>query len=293
MKKVLFMIFAAVTLTACESGYYGGEVSRDEPSQVETKKFTFTVKGDFKSPTFNKSKMRKAASALADDAQLTDLWVFDYQDGAIVQTLHQSAGDADWGKPVLNLTYGHHDVCFVASRGTTPAVSGDVITWAKPSDTFWLNYAIDVVGTSNGNRSVTLDRVATRLRITPTDEVPSNVAKVTITPAVWYYGLNILTGEPSEQRNTPREIAVPASYLGTTGELTLSIFGLSAADEWTTSIEITATDASGVTIGKASITAAPFKRNRSTDYSGPLFGTSGETSVMLNNEWSEPYVGEW
>ena len=293
MKKVL-MAIAVCLLTACESGYYGGEpASEEQPIEVKTKKFTFTVKGDFKSPTFNKSKMRKAASALADDAQLTDLWVFDYQDGAVVQTLHQSAGDAEWGKPVLNITYGHHDVCFVASRGTTPTVNGGVITWEKPSDTFWLNYAVDVVGTSNGNRSVTLDRVATRLRITPTDEVPSNVAKVTITPAVWYYGLNILTGEPTEQRNTPREIAVPASYLGTTGELTLSIFGLSAADEWTTSIDITATDASGVTIGKTSIAAAPFKRNHSTDYSGPLFGASGETSVMINNEWGEPYVWEW
>lgn len=108
------------------------------------------------------------------------------------------------------------------------------------------------------------------------------------------FNLNyLLTGEPTEQRNMSREIAVPASCLGTTGELTMSIFGLSAADEWTTSIDITATDASGVTIGKASIAAAPFKRNRSTDYSGPLFGTSGETSVLLNNEWSEPYVGEW
>lgn len=287
------MIFAAAMLTACENGYYGGEVSGEEPSPVETKKFTFTVKDDFKSPTFNKSKMRKAASALAEDAQLTDLWVFDYQNGTVVQTLHQSAGDTDWGKPVLNLTYGHHDVCFVASRGATPTVNGDVITWEKPSDTFWVLYAVDVVGTSNGNRSVTLDRVATRLRITPTDEVPSNAAKVTITPSMWYYGLNILTGEPTEQRNIPREIAVPANYLGTTGELTLSIFGLSAADEWTTAIDITATDASGVTIGKASIAAAPFKSNRSTDYSGPLFGTSGETSVMINNDWGEPFVGEW
>ena len=59
------------------------------------------------------------------------------------------------------------------------------------------------------------------------------------------------------------------------------------------SIDITATDASGVTIGKASIAAAPFKRNRSTDYSGPLFGASGETSVTINNEWGEPFVGEW
>jgi hypothetical protein len=85
---------------------------------------------------------------------------------------------------------------------------------------------------------------------------------------------------------------MPASYLETTGELTMSIFGMSVADEWTTAIDITATDASGVTIGKASIAAAPFKRNRSTDYSGPLFGASGETSVTINNEWGEPFVGE-
>ena len=44
---------------------------------------------------------------------------------------------------------------------------------------------------------------------------------------------------------------------------------------------------------KAGFADAPFNRNRSTDYSGPLFGTSGETSVMLNNEWSESFVGEW
>ena len=49
----------------------------------------------------------------------------------------------------------------------------------------------------------------------------------------------------------------------------MSIFGLSAADEWTTAIDITATDASGVTIGKASIAAAPFKQPQHR-----LFGTA-------------------
>ena len=175
MKKVLFMIFAAVMLTACESGYYGGEVSGDEPSPVETKKFTFTVKGDFKSPTFNKSKMRKAASALADDAQLTGL-VGVRLSGRCCRSDAAPAGDADGASQCLTLPMATM-MCASLLRGTTPAVSGDVITWEKPSDTFWLNYAVDVVGTSNGNRSVTLDRVATRLRITPTDEVPSNVAK--------------------------------------------------------------------------------------------------------------------
>ena len=65
-------------------------------------------------------------------------------------------------------------------------------------------------------------------------------------------------------------------------------FGIKSKKEMADYMKIQRTGLSAALNG-----AAPFKRNRSTDYSGPLFGTSGETSVMLNNEWSEPFVGEW
>ena len=120
MKKGL-LIFAVGILTACESGYYGGEpVSEEQPTKVKTKKFTFNVKGDFASPIFSGDElggMKKAAALSADGQDMTDLWVYDYMDGALVQSVHQTNEDADFGKPVMQLSYGQHHVYFVASRG--------------------------------------------------------------------------------------------------------------------------------------------------------------------------------
>ena len=297
MKKVLFMILSAAMLAACESGYYGGEVNRDEPSRVETKKFTFTVKGDFASPVFSGDELtngiKKAAALSADGQDMTDLWVFDYMDGVLVQSVHQISDDADFGKPVMQLQYGSHHVYFVASRGVSAAVDGSVITWSSVKDTFWKDYEVDVVSTSNGNRAVTLDRVVTKLKLTAIDEVPTGCASVTITPATWYYGLDYTTGQPTTAQTKDVVINVPSSYIGTTGSLVLSVFSFSAATEWATDVALTAKDSDGGVLGQATIANAPFKANRCTEYSGPLFGTDGEITVGLNAEWETSFTGTW
>ena len=88
-------------------------------------------------------------------------------------------------------------------------------------------------------------------------------------------------------------ISVPASYVGTTGKLSLSIMCVSPQEEWTTDVSIQAKDASGGVIGAASITAAPFKANRSTEYSGNLFSSGGELGLSLATEWQTPITGTW
>ena len=156
------------------------------------------------------------------------------------------------------------------------------------------NYEVTVGSTSNGNRAVTLDRVVTRLRVTATDEVPTGCASMTITPAVWYYGLNYVTGAPTDAHNSEAKVInVPASYVGTTGQLTTSIFSVSGATEWNTNVAVVAKNTGGDVIGSATIANAPFKANRSTDFSGPLFGSAGSMSVSINDEWSDPYEGTW
>ena len=296
MKKVL-LILAVGILTACESGYYGGEaVSEEETTEVKTKKFTFNVKGDFTSPVFSGdelSGMKKVAALSADGQDMTDLWVFDYIDGALVQSVHQTNEDADFGKPVMQLAYGQHHVYFVASRGVGAAVDGSVITWSSVKDTFWKDYEVDVVSTSNGNRAVTLDRVVTKLKLTAIDEVPTGCASVTITPATWYYGLDYTTGQPSAAQTKDVMINVPSSYIGTTGSLVMSVFSFSGSSEWTTDVTITAKSSGDDVIGQASIANAPFKANRCTEYSGPLFGSGGEMTVGLNYEWETSFTGTW
>lgn len=152
---------------------------------------------------------------------------------------------------------------------------------------------MEVVNTSNGNRAVTLDRVATKLRLTIQDEVPTGCSAVNVTPDRWYYGLDYVTGEAVTAKKQTRTVSVPDSYIGTIGQMAVSIFGVSGADEWVTNVAVTATDADGSVIGSASIKGAPFKANRSTEYSGNLFGSAGGLDVNVDGAWEVSHTGTW
>lgn len=292
MKRIVMMALAVGLMTAAcekpvidEAEVVNGQVDENTP----TKKFTFTVKGDFGAASFTRGYLQ------ADGQDMTDLWVFDYVDGVCVQTVHQTAESEGWGQPTMALVYGSHHVYFVASRGDGATVDADghTITWTGPRDTFWKDYAVDVLSTSNGNRAVTLDRVATKLKVTVTDEVPTGCKAVKVTPERWYYGWDYVNGVAVASQQTERSVAVPESYAGTTGQLVVSIFGLSGANEWVTNVSIKATDASDAVIGSASIVGAPFKANRSTEYSGSLFGSAGNLDVSVNSEWENAKTGTW
>ena len=144
------MALAVATLTACEK-----EIITDEDATVsdgsaieKTKKFTFTVKGDFS----NEWKPVTRGYLSADGKDMTDLWVLDYVDNQLVQQLHQSDNEAeDFGRPTINLAYGSHHVYFVASRGASPVLNttDGTITWSSVRDTFWKDYEVSVVSTSD------------------------------------------------------------------------------------------------------------------------------------------------
>lgn len=288
MKKMLLMMLAGLLVVACEKPVLG-VVEDENVEENQFKKFTFTVKGDFGAATFTRGYLQ------ADGQSMTDLWVFDYVDDNCVKTVHQTPTDADWGQPKISLSYGRHHVYFVASRGdgATLDADGHTITWIGPRDTFWKDYEVDVVSTSNGNRAVTLDRVATKVRIVVNDEVPATCKAVTVTPDRWYYGWDYVNGAAVAAQQTERRVAVPDSYIGTSGKLGVSIFGLSGADEWVTNVSVKALGDGDAVIGSATITGAPFKANRSTEYSGNLFGSGGGLDISVNGDWETPKTGTW
>lgn len=294
MKKCLFCLLAAMVLTGCEKEITSSdnvETSVSEGSIVG-KKFTFTVKGDFADDW----KPVTRGYLAADGKDMTDLWVLDYVDGALVQQLHQSDNTAeDFGKPSMTLAYGSHHVYFVASRGTDPTLNttNGTITWSSVRDTFWQDYEVSVVSTSNGNRAVTLDRVVTKLSLAFTDAVSASAATINFTPATWYYGLNYKTGEPTaaitSQTNT---MTLPDGYSGRT-DVSVSYFSISPSTEWTTDVTVNSKDADGNIIGQGVIEDVPLKRNRVTEYSGPLFTAGGEIALTLNGTWETSETGTW
>ena len=301
MKKLMMAVAVCLTMTACEKEIMPESVNESElggvDSNIPTKKFTFTVKGDFVSPVFSYGDdITRAATYLSDQSnQMTDLWVFDFVGDECVQSVHQTTSDETWGQPQMSLTLGTHHVYFVASRGLSPVLdaTAKTLTWASVRDTYWKDYEVTVVNTSNGNRAVTLERVVAKLKLTINDEIPTGAATLTCTPATWYYGLNYRTGEPCGPVNSQAmSVSIPSSYIGTTG-LAASFFTVSESTEWTTDVTVAIKDGNGATLGSAVIDDAPMLRNRSAEYSGNLFSSGSLLTVSISDSWLTPYIGAW
>ena len=287
-----------VIMTACEKPVVDETDATDSDGQPienvgkDVKKFTFTLKGDFSTDW----KPVTRGYLQADGKDMTDVWVLDYMDGKLIQQVHQSDNTAeDFGKPVLNLKYGSHHIYFIASRGQGADISTatHTINFTKTLDTFYKDYEVDVVNTSNGNRAVTLDRIVTRLRLTFTDAVNEKTSTVNITPGTWYHGWDYVSGTPAnEKTNYTSSITIPTTELGKTG-LQVNIYGFSTAEEWQTTVSVTSKHANGEIIGSATLTNVPFKANRITEYAGPLFGSEGSMVLSLNTDWDDAYTGTW
>ena len=291
----MIALLAAMVLTACEkeiTSNNGEDVTVYDDSGIVGKKFTFTVKGDFT----DEWKPVTRGYLAADGKDMTDLWVLDYMNGTLVQQIHQSDNTAeDFGKPVMSLAYGTHHVYFVASRGTSPVLNTEdgTITWSSVRDTFWKDYDVTVVSTSNGNRAVTLDRVVAKLSLAFTDAISADAATINMTPATWYYGLNYTTGEPTAATVSQTNIMqVPSGYAGRT-DVSAAYFSISPSTEWTTDVTVNSKDADGNIIGRGVMAAVPLKRNRVTEYSGPLFTSGGAMSLSLNATWDTSETGTW
>lgn len=284
MKKSIFLLTCAlVALSACEKNNIV-----EEPITGDRATVRFNVHGDFSQEPVTRGALS------ADGKDMTDLWLLDYQDGQLVQQLHQTSTDADFGSPQLALDYGRHTLCFVCSRGKTPTLSTaeHTVTWGTVSDTFHKTMTLDVSSGMGDVQTVTLQRVATKLNIIVSDAIPAGTEAIVITPSTWYYAMDYLTGLPTDSQTSDIVLTLGASYTGREN-LSLSVFGLSGPTEWTTDVDVRAIDGDDDIVGQAVIRNAPFRANRVTKYTGNLFSGDGSFSITLNGEWESEYSGNW
>ena len=285
MKRYALMALAVAALTACNSE------DMHEADTSKTVAMTFNVQGDFTLTTHDFTR-----ALTADGKDMTDVWVLDYVGSELKQQLHQMSDDADFGSPTMDLSLGTHHIYFIASRGAGSSLNTTThaLAFTSVRDTFWKDYEITISsGTSSGNRSVALDRIVTKLKLTFTDAVPEGAATFNVTPSSWYYGIDYTTGEPSEVTiNGTITVNIPSSEIGVVNEA-VSIFGFSSVTEWATDIALNCKKSDGTVLGCATISAAPFVRNRVSEYTGLLFGDNGSMTLNLNTEWSTSHTGTW
>ena len=285
MKKMMMALAVATILpTSCTSD----EPQNQQPTDWEQKTITFTF-GD----VVTQHAMTRADVSSLD---LTDLWMFDYVGDELKQTIHQSSSDEGFGVLSASMGYGDHTLYFVASRGTTPTTDTDAqtITWVKPSDTFWATATVTVSPSSASSQAVSLSRVATRLRITVNDEVPTEAVKFVITPAQWYYGIDYTDGSGiAPSSNQPREVIIPSSYIGTTGQLAISIFGFVPSADWQTDITATLKASDESTLGQVTLEDVTLNKNITTAYSGGILGTAKSFTLSADDAWGDEDIHTW
>ena len=271
MKKLLMVMAAAAMLLSCE---------REETLTAKVNKPKDSLQA--KTVTFTFGEDRGGTRATLQELNITDLWLFDYVGDELKQTIHKTEG---FDALTLSMDYGEHRLCFVASRGTEPTVTAPTISWEKPSDTFWATLAMDVQPATSSTQSVTLKRVATRLRIGITDEITAQMARLEVEPATWYYGIDVQTGEGTDARRQMRSVTIPASYVGTKGQLTASFFGLSPASDWQTDIDVRLIGSSDALLGEVLLPSVSFRQNRATTYGGGILGRTLPLSISVDDTW--------
>ena len=286
MKKMMMAMAAASMLLACSNDPEEVVTVRAEETGDTMRTVTLT----FEFPQM--VEMQPMTRGTLAEASMTDLWVFDYMGDELKQTVHQASTDDGFGSMAVTAETGEHAFCFVASRGSEAVVDGGIITWGKPSDTFWQNVTLNVTPQTTTAQAVELQRVATRLRISITDEVPATLKKLAINADSWYCGIDAKTGQPTTAISRTTTITVPASYVGTTGQLAASVFGL-CGDGYTTDVTVTALGDNDATIASVSLDGVPMARNKTTNYSGPLFMRQPTFALTTADDWGEDVTMTW
>ena len=297
MKKIISTAaVAALCFLSCSTDEPTANLTariKTDTTEMKHVTITFNCRGfDFSTEPFAETRALEA-----DGKTMTDLWVLDYPNGQTAPTIqiHQTSSDEDFGSPTLNLAVGSHHVYFIASRGQDATIDTDAhtITFGKVRDTFYMDYEINVTATSNGSRSVTLERIVTKFTAIITDAIPEGAATFNMTPSQWYYGWDYVAGTPTTATTSQTiTINIPASEIGNTDE-SLNIFGFSSDTEWTTDITLDCKTSTGSILGIATISDVPLKQNRITTFSGPLFSANGLTTVSLSSDWETNYIGTW
>lgn len=309
MKHLLLAAFIGCTLASCEQIALSETAESGTINESRTKAFTFHVKGDF---ITNYVEMSRAGVRLDENnvAGVTDLWVLDYVNTGtadapqwkLMQQVHQSSTNTGFGSVPMSLTYGHHDIKFIASKGETPVLTANTgsvsstaaphsLIWGKVKDTFTLDYPVDVTASSNGNRAPELTRAIGGVKVVMVDAVPANAATVDVT---WQRSASLALPSlvVASAESCTQSLSFPSAYKGQSGK-DFTVYGLVGDADVTTDVTMLFKDADGVVISSVTVPNVEVKRNRMTVLKGECFNRSGGFHVVVDSDWLDDETKEF
>lgn len=233
----------------------------------------------------------------ANGETMKELWVFDVIGDSCALVCKQTEVDDNFGSVSMKLSYRSHRLAVVCSRGegSDVDVSNGRIAWEKVRDTFWNIVDCDVAKTGSTDISVTLKRVAARMRVTVNDVIPLDLKTISISGEPWYKGIDVKTGEAIgglssvEGVTDVSSLAVPSAYVGTEKKLAVSLWIMSKGNEWTENVTVKMLNDNGDVLSQSLCNGVPMQRNRVTNVTGYFLSGGASGNIILDDSWSDTY----
>ena len=251
------------------------------------------------------------ASIVANEKQLTDLYILDYnkETGKLIQVLHQTSTEEDFAEPTLNLDYGNHTLKVIATRSSSPALlSADGSLWNlqentafavadennvpvvwtsdKTSDSFGASQDVNVGIGKDQTIHIQLDRIVAKLVLKNTGTFPDDCSTIQLSLdeyKTWNWQSFSVMEAAKNQR-----ISDASQYAGQTGSTVSYFLLVPDGDGYTTdiSIQMNRKD-SDKPYAVFTIPDVCLQRNRITTISGSCYDHEEGFFLTVNDEWEE------
>ena len=259
--------------------------------------WSYEDSGIYDAPSYGSRRDAATRALEANGETMKELWVFDVVGDSCALVCRQTEVDDNFGSVSMKLSYGNHRLAVVCSRGegSDVDVSNGRVAWDKVRDTFWNVLDCDVAKTGSTDISVTLKRVAARMRVTVNDVIPSDLKTISITGEPWYKGIDVKTGEAIgglssiEGVTDVSTLAVPSAYVGTEKKLAVSLWIMSKGNEWTEDVTVKMLGENGDVLSEVVCPGVPMQRNRVTNVTGYFLSGGASGNILIDDSWSDTY----
>ena len=204
-------------------------------------------------------------------------------------TTYTTFGSFSLSLPMGNYTmvaiayYNHETASFGLTSPTAASYAGE-----HAFDTFVKTQTVNITNTTPVDISATLNRINSLLKVVSTDGKTADVTNVRMTLSAGGRSFNPTTGLATVNTGFANTVSTSNNTGTTTSSLTYFFL---ADDEQTLNVTIETLNAGGDVLRTTTVNDVPFKRNRRTVLTGPMYNDVNLAgSFLVETDWLDDFT---
>lgn len=281
-KNIIFALLALLLATSCSQESANEVNNNDTLVPVTVHVDGFSVSQEDFAPT-------RTPSSVESYSNINAVMLAFYEGSTEVYKTVQLKGDATFGSFTLSLPmgnytmvaiayYNHETASFGLTSPTAAAYAGE-----HAFDTFVKTQTVNITNTTPVDISATLNRINSLLKVVSTDGKTADVTNVRMTLSAGGRSFNPTTGLATVNTGFANTVSTSNNPGTTTSSLTYFFL---ADDEQTLNVTIETLNAGGDVLRTTTVNDVPFKRNRRTVLTGPMYNDVNLAgSFLVETDW--------